>query len=252
MPDAHYGLRVTASLATLRRAGEDMRRGDIPKSTRRFARGSLGGMFLVSVSFFAASQAAGQPRARSGAARSARLLGRGEAFLAAGDRGSAIGYFRDAIQANPMSARAYLALGEAYRARGSLRDARTVFEAGLARRADDAPLWLALARTLILLDEPAEAALAVRSLLARDPDQAEALRLRARLARERGAWSEALTAYRALLAAHVDLSADERAEARRYERALRLLARPMDPVSASRSCRGSPLRRALARCSPAR
>ncbi|MCA9605542.1 MAG: hypothetical protein KC619_08100, partial [Myxococcales bacterium] len=75
----------------------------------------------------------------------------------------------------------------------------------------------------------------------------EGLRLRASLARERGAWSEALTAYRALLASGV-LDEDEATEARRYELALRILARPLDPVSAERACEGSEVRRALARC----
>jgi len=98
------------------------------------------------------------------------------------------------------------------------------------------------------MDRPDDAARALRSLLARRPDHAEAMRLRAELARERGAWSEALTAYRALLSSDVDLSDEERAELRRYESALRVLARPLDPVSAARACSGSALRRALGRC----
>ncbi|MEC7520567.1 MAG: tetratricopeptide repeat protein [Myxococcota bacterium] len=181
--------------------------------------------------------------------RAARLIRAGEAYLRAGDRGSAIGYFREALQADPRSMRAYERLGEAYRARGSHVDAREVFEAGLARDPDHAPLWLGLARTLLEAGQPEEAARAVRSLLARDPDHREGLRLRAELARARGAWSEALTAYRALLSLD-DLSAEERAELRRYEAALRLLARPLDPVSAARACApdAPPVRRALARC----
>lgn len=194
---------------------------------------------------------AAQPTARSGAARAARLLRTGESFLASGDRGSAIGYFREAIQADPSSAAAYRALGEAFRARGSLHDARAILEAGLSRRPDDAPLWLALARTLQEAGAHDDAALAVRSLLARAPRHREALRLRATLARERGAWSEALTAYRAVLAVadEAGFPPEEITEARRYERALRILADPIDPVSAPRVCAGtSRLRRALARC----
>lgn len=200
-------------------------------------------LVLTLLSF--APPAAAQPRA--GPARAARLVARGEAFLSAGDRGSAIAYFRDAIQADPLAARAYLRLGECYRERGSLDDARTVLEAGLVRAPDDAALWLALVHTLMAQEATDDAARAVRSLLARDPANAEAMRLRARLARERGAWSEALTAYRALLASG-RLDEDEAVEARRHELALRLLARPLDPVSAPRACEGSAVRRALARC----
>ncbi|MCB9591560.1 MAG: tetratricopeptide repeat protein [Sandaracinaceae bacterium] len=201
---------------------------------------------LLVSTLLAVSPAAAQPP-QGGAARAARLIARGDAFLASGDRGSAIGYFREAIQANPLAAEAYRRLGEAYRDRGSLGDARTILEAGLTRVPEDAALWMALARTLVALGEPEDAARAVRSLLARDPGNAEALRLRASLARERGAWSEALTAHRALIASGV-LEPDELAEARRYEQALRLLARPLDPLSAPRACEGSPVRRALARC----
>ena len=62
--------------------------------------------------------------------------------------------------------------------------------------------------------------------------------------------SDALTAYRALIASAEALGLDPEtvAEARRYEMALRLLARPLDPVSAARACEGSAVRRALARC----
>lgn len=196
----------------------------------------------------AASPAVAQPRGPS--PRTARLLRTGEAYLRAGDRGSAIGYFREALQADPRAPRPYALLGEAYRARGSFDEARTVFEAGLVRNPDHAPLWLGLARTLVDAGEMELAAAAVRSLLARAPRHPEGLRLRAALARRRGAWSEALTAYRTLLAAadELGLGEEEIAEARRYEAALRLLARPLDPVSAPRACAGSPIRRALARC----
>ncbi len=181
------------------------------------------------------------------APRAARLVSLGERYLEAGDRGSAIAYFRDAISADPFAARAYADLGAIYVARGSLSEARQVYEAGLARMPADATLWLGLARTLDAEGRATEAAQAIRSLLARDPTNVEALTMRADLARRRGAWSEALTAYRALLA-RGDLDEASAAEARRYEAALRLLARPLDPVSAPRACGGSEVRRALARC----
>lgn len=202
----------------------------------------------VVVSLLLAAPVLAQPQERSGAARAARLLRTGDAYLASGDRGSAIGFFREAVQADPTNASAYLALGEAYRARGSLVDARAVLEAGLMRAPDQTDLWLSLVRTLRDLGDHDQAAVAVRSLLARDPASVEGLRLRAELARERGAWSEALTACRALLASAEDLSDEERLETARYESALRLLAQPLDPVSAARACESSPLRRVLARC----
>lgn len=209
-------------------------------------------LVLLALSGLWAAPAAAQPRERAGAARAARLVARGESFLEAGDRGSAIGYFREAISADPSAGRAYLRLGQAYRGRGSLRDARAVLEAGLVRDPDDAALWLALARTLREDGAPEDAARAIRSLLARAPDHAEGLRMRAELARERGAWSEALTAYRRLLARAeaIGLTDEEVTEARRYEEALRLLARPLDPIASDRSCAegSSAIRRALARC----
>lgn len=180
--------------------------------------------------------------------RAARAIRDGEAYLAAGDRGSAIAFFRDAIAADPLAERAYERLGECYVQRGQLAEARLVYETGLARIPDSAPLWLGLARTLDAQGALADAARAIRSLLARDPDHLEALQMRADLARRRGAWLEALTAYRALVARASQLTPERAEEARRYEAALRLLASPLDPVSAPRSCEGSPLRRALARC----
>ncbi|MGE0789339.1 MAG: tetratricopeptide repeat protein [Sandaracinaceae bacterium] len=181
-----------------------------------------------------------------------QLLSRGEAHLTAGDRGSAIGYFRDAIAVDPTAPRPYLLLGRAYRERGSFADARAVLEAGLVRQPDAAELWLELAR--LLHDDGAtdDAARALRSLLARHPDHPDGLRLAASYARERGAWNEALTAYRRLIARAdaLGIGGEELAEARRYEAALRVLARPLDPVGAPRSCAAdaSPIRRAVARC----
>lgn len=200
-------------------------------------------MLLLLAPLEASAQRAPSPRA-------ARLLALGDAHLRAGDRGSAIGYFREALAADPQAARAYARLGDAYRQRGAFGDARQVLEAGLARHPDDAELWIGLAQTLEDGGAPEEAAAALRTLLARAPDHAEGLRRRAALARRRGAWSEALTVHRRMIARAdaIGLDADARAEARRYEAALRRLARPADPISAPRACAGSALRRALARC----
>lgn len=204
--------------------------------------------FALSLLLSSAAVAHAQPASRPASARAARLIRAGEAYLAAGDRGSAIAYFRDAIAADPLAGRAYERLGECYRGRGSLAEARRVYETGLARLPGHAPLWLGLARTLEAQGALSEAARAVRSLLARDPEHLEGLQLRAELARRRGAWSEALGATRALLSNASALPPEQVSDARRYEAALRILARPLDPASAPRACDLSPLRRALARC----
>ncbi|MGF1467264.1 MAG: tetratricopeptide repeat protein [Sandaracinaceae bacterium] len=184
--------------------------------------------------------------------RAERLLSLGRAYLEAGDRGSAIAYFRDALRASPDHAEAYAALGAAYEGRGDYDEARRVFQAGLARRPDHVPLWAGLTRVLVALGSPAEAARAARELSRRDPGSVAAWRLRGDLARSRGAWNEALTCYRRIVQLGREGRAEEAvaAEAARYEAALRLLAGPVDPVSAPRACRGSHVRRALAGCRP--
>jgi tetratricopeptide (TPR) repeat protein len=206
---------------------------------------------LVLGAALASGSARAQTRPTRGpSARAARLIQSGDAFLAAGDRGSAIAYYRDAVEADPRAVEGYERLGDAYHARGSYDDARAAYETALSRHPEHASLWLGLARTLVDSDRPDDAAAAVRSLLLHHPDDPDGLAMRAELAFRRGAWSEALTAYRTLLAASERLSLDPARveEARRYESALRVLARPIDPVSAPRACDASPLRRALARC----
>ncbi len=199
-----------------------------------------------------AAPASAQPRPVS--ERAARMIELGDGFLAAGDRGSASAYYRDAIAADPLATRAYEGLAEVHRRRGAYQEARRVYELGLTRRPDSTALWLGLARTLDEAGVVEDAARAIRSLLQREPDNAEAIAMRADLARRRGAWSEALTAYRTLIAIAPGAGLDDARleEARRYEAALRLLASPLDPVSAPRVCEdpaATAVRRALARCS---
>lgn len=202
--------------------------------------------WIAAALFFVTSSAAlAQP---SPSNRAARLIALGEAHLAAGDRGSAIAYFRDAIAADPRAVRAYEGLGECYRTRGSYDDARRAYEAGLSRVPDAASLWLGLAQTFEAQGALDRAAAALRTLSAHHPDHLEALLLRAELARRRGAWSEALAVHRALLERADALSPAVVRQLSRYEAALRLLARPLDPVSAPRACTMSALRKALARC----
>jgi tetratricopeptide (TPR) repeat protein len=168
-----------------------------------------------------------------------------EALVTAGDRGSAVGYFRDAIAADPASERAYSGLADVYRARGALGEARAIYEAGLGQVPNSPRLRLGLAR--VMLDQGAERD-ALRALRASGAGPGsrdlELLRMHADLARRLGAWSEALALYRAIVA----LYPEEADDAPRFEAALRLLAAPMDPVAAGRACRGSEVRRALARC----
>jgi Tfp pilus assembly protein PilF len=184
------------------------------------------------------------------ATRAERLVRLGQRYLEAGDRGSAIGYFRDALMSDREHVPAYRALAEAYRSRGDLAEARRVYEAGLSRQPGSEALWTGLVEVLREQDEPDDARAALRSLLRAAPRSLPAWRLRAEMARERGAWVEALTAYRRLRSL-AEARGDEEtaAEASRFARALALLARPLDPVTAPRGCAGdSEVRRALAGC----
>ena len=181
------------------------------------------------------------------ASRATELRARGDAHLAAGDRGSAIGWYRDALAIDPGDGASYAALGRIYLDRGSLGDARAAFEAGVQRAPDHAPVWLGLAETLERMGSAGDAAAALRGLSRRLPRDAAVWRARAELARRRGAWSEALGAYRAIVAlaaegAEVDPAV--LADAERSVVALRFLVGTLDPV---RRESASAVRRALAR-----
>lgn len=157
----------------------------------------------------------------------------GDSLRAAGDRGSAIGWYRDAIAADPDDALSYERLGRVFLERDALGDARSAFEAGVTRRPDHGPLWVGLAETLERMGAMDEAARALRELTRRTPDELDAWRARAALAMRRGAWSEALACYRRI--------GDE--EAQRNVIALRFLVGTNDPV---RRCDArSEVRRAL-------
>lgn len=169
---------------------------------------------------------------------------RGDALRAAGDRGSAIGWYRDAISADPSDALSYERLGRVYLERGAFDDARAAFEAGVARRPDHAALWLGLAEVLEAMGAPDDAARAMRELTRRAPEDPDAWRARAALAMRRGAWSEALAVYRRI-ALLPGASEELREEAARSLVALRFLVGTSDPV---RRCdEDSEVRRALCR-----
>ena len=199
---------------------------------------------VLSIAISMAAIAAAQPRGAQ-SARAAEMVRMGQAHLAAGDRASAIAYFRDAVAADPRMGPAYAGLGAAYRARGSLLDSRAALEAGLRRAPDHPPIYLELAATLLELSQPGEASGALRALLERDPRNVEALTRMADLARRRGAWGEALAIERRLIAlAGEGLVSEERAAgAARYEQALGLLATPLDPTRSR--CAASAVRAAL-------
>lgn len=216
---------------------------------------AVGALAALVVALAAASPGAAQPPGdRSGRRdRAARLRAIGRALAAAGDPGSAAGYYRDAIRVDPSDAEAYEALGTIYLERGSIGDALEVYAVGLRHRPDHAPLLRGQARALAARGDLDGAATALRALIDAAPEDVLAHLDRAALARRRGAFSEALASYRAIL----DLAARGRpvaeeglSEARRYAAALVLLVEANDPVAGAIDCAAepSPVRRALAAC----
>lgn len=199
-----------------------------------------------------AGPAAGPGPAGAQGPRAARLRSMGQAYLAAGDPGSAMAYFRDAIAASPRDAESHVLLGEIYLAQGRVPDALAVLSSGLAARPDHGPLWRALGNAYSAQGDDARAAAALRELTERLPEDWEGHLARARLARERRAHAESLASYRALVdlsAAGAPLPAEVVDEARRYGAALGILLGDVDPVAGPSRCADeSAVRRALAGC----
>lgn len=202
----------------------------------------------------------GRDAHRATAARAERLVDIGRAFALGGDRGRATGYFRDALAVDPSCLRAYLELGKGYLAREAFDDAEATFRAGLRRypaghRAAE-PLALALVRTLRARGEPAQASERLARYLNRRPESVRGWQLAFSLSRERGAWTEALNALRVLRRLAADrippsgpvATPEPTSELDADERALQLLADPLDPVSSARACGLSAVRRLLAGC----
>jgi len=195
---------------------------------------------LMALLVGAASPAGAQDgRARRAAAKT-RM---GTALVRANNPGSAVAYFREAIQIDPRFEPAYVALGELYRAQGRDSDALEVVRAGLRRRPRSVPLALVLA-AIVEPSDPAEAAEVLREAARADPRSVAVQQALGELAREQGAFAEALAAYRAVLrlAADVPEHREAYAEAHRFVAALRLLVRDVDPPS---RCEDSEVRRAL-------
>lgn len=177
------------------------------------------------------------------ARRAAEKTQMGIALVRANNPGSAVAYFREAIQIDPSFERAYVGLGELYRAQGRHSDALEVVRAGLRRRPRSVPLSLVLA-AIVQPSDPAEAARVLREAARADPSSVAVQRALGELARDRGAFAEAIAAYRAVarLTEGDPAQADAHAEARRYVAALRLLVRDVDPPS---RCVGTEVRQAL-------
>lgn len=206
-------------------------------------------VLLLAVSFAPSPAAAQAPLAGGRMGRAERLHASGQALVAAGHRVSAMSYFRRAIQVDPAFAPAYVALAQAYldrtgRAGQGERDALEVIEIGRRRRGDHVELGLLHARVLERLDRLDDAADVLRELATASPSAAAVHSLRAANASRRGAWSEALASYRAILRLADEGSVPDavREEAERHAAALRLLAAANDVTQLD--CQ-APVRRAL-------
>jgi len=177
------------------------------------------------------------------ARRAAEKVRMGRALVGAGNPGSAVAYFREAIQIDPHLEAAYVGLGELYRGQGRDSDALETVRAGLRRRPRSVPLALLMAATLGPSD-PSEAMAILRRVAEAEPESVPVQRALGALARERGAFAEALAAYRAVarLTAGDPAQAEVLAEARRFVAALRLLVGDVDPVG---RCEDTEVRRAL-------
>lgn len=177
------------------------------------------------------------------ASRAAEKVRMGTALVRAGNPGSAVAYFREAIRIDPRFEPAYVGLGELYRAQGRDSDALEAVRAGLQRRPRSVPLALLLA-AIVGPSDPGEAATILRRVAEAEPRSVRVWEALGALARERGAFAEALAAYRAVvrLTAGDPEQADRHAEATRFVAALRLLVRDVDPPS---RCEESEVRRAL-------
>lgn len=179
-------------------------------------------------------------------ARQARETG--ERYLAAGDPGSALGYFRDAVLIDPSDGDAYLAIAKIYASRESITDVIETLSVALRQRSDFVPLWRYAAEYFRDHDRLDDALYAARQMTAIVPRDLDAARLHADLAAQKGAWAEALAELRRALQLATDPAA--RTELRRRVAAAAILAGPTDPLIAAcrRGEEGSELRRALGRC----
>ncbi|NOY94028.1 MAG: tetratricopeptide repeat protein, partial [Deltaproteobacteria bacterium] len=108
------------------------------------------------------SAQSGQAAERARRQRAHELVELGLRHQRAGDLGSAIGYYREAVAAWSRGVRAYAQLAEAYQARGRHADALAALDAGLSRHPEALRLLLDRARSLEALGRSEEAAAALR------------------------------------------------------------------------------------------
>lgn len=175
----------------------------------------------------AAGPAGAQDVASLRAARAERLVRRGEALARGGNRASALGSFREAVQIDPRTVDAYIGLARLYREAGRHGDAFEAIQVGLHRRSRSVRLRLELAIHQQDVGELSAALLTLREVVSHAPGHVRALRLHMGLAQELAAWTEALRSARRLL----DLAAadsSEREDLALRVRALSILARPLD------------------------
>lgn len=196
----------------------------------------LGLRFLVGSIFLLGSicPAHAQESADLGGARAQRaerLVRRGQALARGGNRASALGSFREAVQIDPRAVDAYIGLARLYREAGRYGDAHEAIQVGLHRRSRSVPLRLELAAYQREVGEIDQALRTLREVVGHAPNHIRALQLHLALAQELGAWTEALRSARRLLdltqaASHPEDAAREELALR--VRALSILARSLD------------------------
>jgi tetratricopeptide (TPR) repeat protein len=203
----------------------------------------------VTVTVIGAGMGVGFASAQDDARRSrAELLtAQAERLAAAGDRVSALGYFRDAIRVDAAYGPAYAGLGRLEAVRGRTSDARETYAQGLAVSPGTLELWVGAAEVELQFGDHREARALLARMAARFPNDPRAHREHGLLAERMFAWAEALAAHRALIALSrrglsVDAAWLEEAEA--HAAALEVLVGDGDPLS---RCEGSEVRRALCR-----
>lgn len=184
-------------------------------------------LLLVGISPRATAQETQETQGAVRAERAQRLVRRGQALARGGNRASALGSFREAVQVDPRAVNAYIGLARLYRAAGRHADAYEAIQVGLHRRSRSVPLRLELAIHQQDVGELSAALTTLRGVVSHAPNHVGALQLHLSLAQELGAWTEALRSARRLL----DLSGGEdsdRDELALRVRALSILARPLD------------------------
>ncbi|MEM9864059.1 MAG: tetratricopeptide repeat protein, partial [Myxococcota bacterium] len=154
--------------------------------------------------------------------RAARWLVRAERLASAGDRVSALGAFRQAVQIDPTCAPGYAGLARLYNEADRIDDAFEAVRVGLYRIPDDQSLRLWEARLHRRAGDPRAGLAVLRELARSAPNDPRVLEPYLEAAQGLAAWNEALRAARRL-------NAVEPSEALRTRiRALGLLAGELD------------------------